>query len=126
SLPIDLGRSRRVIDGALSKALKIRDQHCRWPGCERSASYCDGHHLVHWIHGGPTDLDNLVLLWGLLPNSNRVATISTTSVLAHVTAGGSALDGVQSGRAEALPELLVGRGRSRQPHRASTSGCGRL
>jgi hypothetical protein len=62
SLPIDLGRSRRVIDGALSKALKIRDQHCRWPGCERSASYCDGHHLVHWIHGGPTDLDNLVLL----------------------------------------------------------------
>ena len=22
---------------------------------------CDGHHLVHWIHGGPTDLDNLVL-----------------------------------------------------------------
>ena len=62
SLPIDLGRSKRVIDGALSKALKIRDQHCRWPGCERSASYCDGHHLIHWIHGGPTDLDNLVLL----------------------------------------------------------------
>jgi len=23
---------------------------------------CDGHHLVHWINGGPTDLDNLVLL----------------------------------------------------------------
>src|SRR6266566_2063660 len=22
----------------------------------------DGHHVVHWIHGGPTDLDNLVLL----------------------------------------------------------------
>jgi len=70
SLPIDLGRSRRVIDGALSKALRIRDQHCRWPGCERSASYCDGHHLVHWIHGGPTDLDNLVLLWGLLPKGS--------------------------------------------------------
>jgi len=70
SLPIDLGRSRRVIDGALSKALRIRDQHCRWPGCERSASYCDGHHLVPWIHGGPTDLDNLVLLWGLLPKGS--------------------------------------------------------
>src|SRR6266702_1708411 len=66
------------------------------------------------------------LTQGLLPNSKGAATISTTSVLAHVTAGGSALDGVQSGRAEALPELLVGRGRSRQPHRASTRGCGRL
>src|SRR5207245_3815256 len=94
--------------------------------CGRSASMCDGHHLVHWIDGGETNLDNLVLLWGLLPNSKGAATISTTSVLAHVTAGGSALDGVQSGRAEALPELLVGRGRSRQPHRASTRGCGRL
>src|SRR6266545_823532 len=52
----------------------------------------------------------VALAEGLLPNSNRVATILTTSVLAHVTAGGSALDGVQSGRAEALPELLVGRG----------------
>src|SRR5437660_12355718 len=63
---------------------------------------------------------------GLLPNSKGAATISTTSVLAHVTAGGSALDEVQSSRAEALPELLVGRGHSRQPHRASTRGCGRL
>jgi hypothetical protein len=62
SLPIDVARSRRVISGAVSKALKARDGHCRWPGCERPASWCDGHHLVHWIHGGPTDLDNLVLL----------------------------------------------------------------
>jgi len=23
---------------------------------------CDGHHLVHWIDGGETNLDNLVLL----------------------------------------------------------------
>ncbi len=62
SVTIDVGRSRRVISGALTRALKARDGHCRWPGCERSASMCDGHHLVHWIHGGPTDLDNLVLL----------------------------------------------------------------
>src|SRR5205823_7328771 len=62
SVTIDVGRSKRVISGGLSRALKARDGHCRWPGCERSASMCDGHHLVHWIHGGPTDLDNLVLL----------------------------------------------------------------
>jgi len=62
SMTIDVGRSRRVIDGALRKALRLRDQHCQWPGCERPASYCDGHHVVHWAHGGGTDLDNLVLL----------------------------------------------------------------
>ncbi len=62
SVTIDVGRSKRVISGGLSRALKARDGHCRWPGCERSASMCDGHHVVHWIHGGPTDLDNLVLL----------------------------------------------------------------
>lgn len=62
SLVVDVGRSRRVINGALRKALSVRDGHCRWPGCERPASLCDGHHLVHWVHGGATDLDNLVLL----------------------------------------------------------------
>src|SRR2546428_1332241 len=123
---IDVGRTTRKIRGSTRRALNARDNGCRWPGCDRAASYTSGHHLKHWIAGGSTDLSNLVLLWGLLPNSNRVATISTTLVLAHVTAGGSALDGVQSGRAEALPELLVGRRGSCQPHRASTRGCGRL
>src|SRR6266705_5416164 len=69
SVTIDVGRSKRVISNTLRKALKIRDGHCRWPGCERPASWCDGHHLVHWIHGGETNLGNLILLWGLLPNS---------------------------------------------------------
>jgi hypothetical protein len=59
---VDVGRSKRIIGGALRKALRLRDQHCQWPGCERPASWCDGHHLVHWINGGPTDLENLVLL----------------------------------------------------------------
>jgi hypothetical protein len=62
SAVMDVGRSSRVVGPALRKALKVRDKHCQWPGCERDASYCDGHHLVHWIDGGSTDLDNLVLL----------------------------------------------------------------
>ena len=62
SLVIDVGRAKPKLHGSLRKALNLRDRHCRWPGCERPASYCDGHHLVHWAHGGPTDLDNLVLL----------------------------------------------------------------
>src|SRR6184192_3027409 len=91
SVTIDVGRSKRVVSGGLSRALKARDGHCRWPGCERSASMCDGHHLVHWIHGGPTDLDNLVLLcrrhhrmvheggWQLVKTSDqKIVTIAPT------------------------------------------------
>lgn len=62
SVTIDVGRSKRVMSGGLRRALRARDGHCQWPGCERAASLCQGHHLVHWIDGGETALDNLVLL----------------------------------------------------------------
>jgi hypothetical protein len=59
---IDVGRSKRVISPAQRRALSVRDKGCRWPGCDRPASYTSGHHLVHWSKGGPTDLDNMALL----------------------------------------------------------------
>jgi hypothetical protein len=59
---IDVGRSRRVISPAQRRALNVRDKGCRWPGCDRPASYTSGHHLVHWTRGGTTDMDNLTLL----------------------------------------------------------------
>ncbi|HET7420468.1 MAG TPA: DUF222 domain-containing protein [Candidatus Dormibacteraeota bacterium] len=62
SLVVDVGRSKRVVDGALRTALTVRDKHCQWPECERPASWCDGHHLVHWINGGETNLENCMLL----------------------------------------------------------------
>ena len=62
STVIDVGRAKRVITGPQRKALRVRDQGCVWPGCDRPASFTSGHHLAHWIHGGPTDLSNLVLL----------------------------------------------------------------
>jgi len=62
SLVMDVGRAKPIVSGTLRRALAVRDGRCRWSGCERPASKCDGHHVVHWIDGGPTDLDNLVLL----------------------------------------------------------------
>jgi hypothetical protein len=62
STVIDVGRAKRVISGPQRKALRVRDQGCVWPGCDRQASFTSGHHLTHWIHGGPTDLSNLALL----------------------------------------------------------------
>ena len=62
STVIDVGRAKRVMSGPQRKALQVRDKGCVWPGCDRPASFTSGHHLTHWIHGGPTDLSNLVLL----------------------------------------------------------------
>jgi hypothetical protein len=62
SVPIDVGHNLRVPAGATRDALRRRDGGCVWPGCDRPASMTIAHHLVHWAHGGATDLDNLVLL----------------------------------------------------------------
>ena len=62
SVVIDVGRAERTIKGPRRRALVARDQHCQWPGCERPASFCDGHHIVHWIYGGGSELENQVLL----------------------------------------------------------------
>jgi Domain of unknown function (DUF222)/HNH endonuclease len=62
STVIDVGRARRVISGSQGKALRVRDRGCVWPGCDRPATWTSGHHLVHWINGGSTDLSNLILL----------------------------------------------------------------
>ncbi|HVS05355.1 MAG TPA: DUF222 domain-containing protein [Candidatus Dormibacteraeota bacterium] len=62
SVVVDVGRAARVVSGATRRALNARNQHCQWPGCERTASWSAAHHLVHWIQGGATDLSNLILL----------------------------------------------------------------
>ncbi|MDQ6720200.1 MAG: HNH endonuclease [Candidatus Dormibacteraeota bacterium] len=62
SAVIDVGRSKRVVSPATRRALNLRDHCCRWPGCDRSASWSAAHHVVHWARGGATDLSNLVLL----------------------------------------------------------------
>ena len=64
SMVIDVGRAKRTISGPARKALNVRDRGCTWPGCERPASWCDGHHLEHWAHGGTNDPPNLTLLCG--------------------------------------------------------------
>lgn len=62
SEPIDVGRCTRTIPPALRRALVVRDRGCRFPGCDRPADWCDGHHLVHWMDGGETNLSNTCLL----------------------------------------------------------------
>ena len=43
-------------------ALHTRDGGCSFPGCTHPPNWCDRHHILDWILGGLTDLDNLTLL----------------------------------------------------------------
>lgn len=57
---LDVGRKTRTIPTPIRRALTARDRGCQFPGC--TARRCDGHHIRHWADGGPTRLDNLILL----------------------------------------------------------------
>jgi hypothetical protein len=61
---LDVGQSRRLITGALRRALVLRDRGCAFPGCDRPPRWTEGHHIQPWTDGGPTTLDNSVLLCG--------------------------------------------------------------
>lgn len=69
-----LGRSRRLVSKAQRRALLIRDGMCRYPGCHQTR-HLKAHHVVPWILGGRTDLDNLVpcSVNGITPPSTKAA-----------------------------------------------------
>ncbi len=62
-LPLDVGRAHRVYTAAQRKAIVVRDRTCAWNGCDVPAAFCEIHHIRWWDRdGGPTDLDNGILL----------------------------------------------------------------
>ena len=61
-LPLDVGRSRRTIPPQLRRALQVRDDGCRFPGCTRPHGWTRAHHVIHWRNGGATVLLNLISL----------------------------------------------------------------
>jgi hypothetical protein len=62
SKPLDVAVPAYVVPAHIRRALVLRDQGCQFPGCDRPASVCDSHHIAQWLRGGPTQIDNLVLL----------------------------------------------------------------
>ncbi len=77
------GRSKRFPTEAQRREVMRRDRWCRFPDCS-NALFTNVHHIAHWINGGLTDLDNLVLLcdhhhhrihegaWQLSGNANDI------------------------------------------------------
>ena len=64
SAVVGVGRNSRTIPGWLRRLVTHRDGGlCRFPGCGHRR-WLQVHHIQHWAQGGPTDLDNLILLCG--------------------------------------------------------------
>ena len=66
----EITHASRTIPPSTRRALVARDHHCVFPGCDRPAPWCDGHHLIFWADGGPTKLENLGLVCG--PHHRKV------------------------------------------------------
>ncbi|TFV90084.1 HNH endonuclease signature motif containing protein [Blastococcus sp. CT_GayMR16] len=60
--PLDFGRTKRVVPPQLRRAVEHRDKSCVFAGCEAPSYWCDVHHLIHWVYGGETSLENSALL----------------------------------------------------------------
>jgi uncharacterized protein DUF222 len=58
----EMSHASRSVPPSTRRALEARDRQCVFPGCGRPPGWCDSHHLVWWIKGGPTTLPNLGLV----------------------------------------------------------------
>jgi hypothetical protein len=59
---MDMGRDKRVFPPHIRRALDVRDRGCVFAGCDAPSHWCDAHHVLHWIDGGETSLENGALL----------------------------------------------------------------
>ena len=59
--PLSVGRKQRTVSTSIRRALWSRDRGCTFPGCHRT-KFVDAHHVQHWVDGGETSVENLVLL----------------------------------------------------------------
>ncbi|WP_165956947.1 HNH endonuclease signature motif containing protein [Kribbella antibiotica] len=60
SQPLDVGTEQRFVNRYIRRALDKRDKGC--VVCKAPPWMCHAHHVVHWANGGPTSMQNLVLL----------------------------------------------------------------
>lgn len=59
---LDLGRKRYRPSKALRDFLRVRDEHCRFPGCRRPPALSEFDHIDEWSRGGATSIRNAQLL----------------------------------------------------------------
>ena len=62
SVPLDVGRSRRLATVHQRRALEAIHPTCAIPDCDVGFHHCQIHHIDYWEHGGPTNMDNQIPL----------------------------------------------------------------
>ena len=62
SVPIDVGRSKRLATVHQRRALEAIHPTCAIPDCEVIFDHCNVHHIEYWENGGATDLNNMIPL----------------------------------------------------------------
>ena len=62
SVPIDVGRSKRLATVHQRRALEAIYPTCAIPECEVIFDHCSVHHIDYWENGGSTDLNNMIPL----------------------------------------------------------------
>jgi Domain of unknown function (DUF222)/HNH endonuclease len=58
--PLDVGRLTRVIPDGIRRSVTARDRGCA--RCGKPPSWCEIHHVRKWENGGPTSIDNCVMV----------------------------------------------------------------
>jgi len=116
--PLNIGRKTRTIPPALRRALRSRDQGCRFPGCTHTR-FVDGHHVQHWAQGGETSLSNLVSLCRfhhrLLHEGRVVAQVLDDGAFRFIRPNGQSFDSLAPGAPRQLDWMqLVAAHQARQ------------
>jgi len=62
SVILDMGRKTRFATPAQTRAIRIRDRGCIFPGCDRPPRWCDIHHIDDWALGGETNIARMCCL----------------------------------------------------------------
>jgi len=108
------GRARREPTAAQRREVMRRDRHCRFPGCT-NVTFTNAHHVVPWIPGGRTDLQNLALMclhhhrlvhsnaWTMTGNANEELTFVGPSGRAMTTRPSPRWTAVTAGPRSGVP-----------------------
>src|SRR3954447_17665535 len=92
---IGSGRATRTISRRLRRALEHRHPTCAVPGCGATRGL-HAHHIRHWEDGGPTELDNLVLLCPYHHRLHHRGGITITGPADHLVVTDAAGTGLSS------------------------------
>lgn len=81
---LDIGRKRYVIPDALREFIQVRDQRCRFPGCDSRAATAEIDHAQPWDAGGSSDRGNL---GALCKRHHQVKTLGGWQITASDASG---------------------------------------